>query len=145
MTIKREHTITIDRPVHEVFSYLARIENLAQWQGSMVEARQDGDGPVGVGTKGKVTLKFAGRKWESDLEVSEYELDRRIGFRASAPVPGHFEFILEPAGRVTKATARGSVEPGGFFKLAEPILARTAQRHMQADVETLKDILEAQT
>lgn len=54
------------------------------------------------------------------------------------------EFTLEPPGQGTKAAARASLEPGGFFKLAEPILARTAQRSMQADVETLKDILESQ-
>jgi hypothetical protein len=37
----------------------------------------------------------------------------------------------------------GEGEPGGFFKLAEPIVARVAQRQLKNDFETLKDILES--
>jgi len=33
-------------------------------------------------------------------------------------------------------------EPGGFFKLAEPIVARASERQLKGDFETLKDLLE---
>jgi hypothetical protein len=34
-------------------------------------------------------------------------------------------------------------EPGGFFKLAEPLVQRAIKREMEANFATLKDILEA--
>jgi len=33
--------------------------------------------------------------------------------------------------------------PGGFFKLAEPVVARTAERQFKGDFATFKDVLEA--
>ena len=34
-------------------------------------------------------------------------------------------------------------EPGGFFKLAEPLVARAVKRQLDTDSATMKDILEA--
>jgi hypothetical protein len=36
-------------------------------------------------------------------------------------------------------------EPGGFFKLAEPLVERAVKRQIHADFEQLKDILEARS
>jgi hypothetical protein len=33
---------------------------------------------------------------------------------------------------------------GGFFRLAEPLVARVIRRQMEADMATLKDLLEAE-
>jgi hypothetical protein len=35
-------------------------------------------------------------------------------------------------------------EPGGFFKLAEPLVARITQRQWETNLENLKDLLESQ-
>lgn len=35
-------------------------------------------------------------------------------------------------------------EQGGFFRLAGPLLERAGRRQFKADLETLKDLLEAQ-
>jgi hypothetical protein len=34
-------------------------------------------------------------------------------------------------------------EPGGFFKLADPLIERALKRQVRNDLETLKDLLEA--
>jgi len=34
-------------------------------------------------------------------------------------------------------------EPGGFFRLAKPLIQRAANRQFRANLETLKDMLEA--
>ena len=36
-----------------------------------------------------------------------------------------------------------NAEVGGFFKLAEPLVARVVRRQMETDMATLKDLLEA--
>ena len=40
-------------------------------------------------------------------------------------------------------TVVGRAEPGGFFKLAEPIVIRMAKRQLETDFANLKDLLEA--
>jgi len=34
-------------------------------------------------------------------------------------------------------------EPGGFFKLAEPLVASMGKRRLETDVANLKDLIEA--
>lgn len=35
------------------------------------------------------------------------------------------------------------LEPGGFFKLAEPLIVSMARRQFQSDLDNLKDLMEA--
>lgn len=60
----------------------------------------------------------------------------------SGPVPFSVQHMLEPRDGGTRLTFVGEGEPGGFFKLAEAIVARTAERQFKSDFETLKDVLE---
>ena len=43
----------------------------------------------------------------------------------------------------TRFTPRIEAEPGGFFGLVGPVLERVIRRQMRANLETLKDLLEA--
>ena len=42
-----------------------------------------------------------------------------------------------------RRVARG--EPGGFFRVAEPLFERVLERQVRADLETVKDLLEARS
>ena len=61
----------------------------------------------------------------------------------SGPVPFSVEHTFEPHYEGTRITFVGDGDPGGFFKLAEPVVARTAERQFKSDFDTLKDLLEA--
>ncbi len=144
--IQNETTVTINRPVEEVFAYLAAIENNSQWQSSTLEAKKTSEGPVGVGTTGTVDAKFLGRRLEAGTEITEYEPNRKISFKmTSGPVPFTGSNIFEPISEgETKLTMTFDMDVGGFFKLAEPLVGRASKRASEADAATLKDILEAQ-
>jgi hypothetical protein len=87
----------------------------------------------------KEVRKFLGRRMESELEVTEYEPDRRFALKVlSGPVPFSVEHTLEPRDGGTRLTFLGKGEPGGFFKLAEPIVARTADRQFKATSRPLR-------
>ncbi len=140
-----EGTVVINRPIEEVFAYIANPENASQWQGAVVEAKQTSEGPVGVGTTGQSTSHFLGRRAESTWEVTEYELNRKASLKTtSGPVSYENFATLEAVDEGTKATLAAEYEVGGFFKLAEPILARMAQRQAETDYANLKDIMEEQ-
>lgn len=140
--IRIELSIDVDRSPSEVFAYLTDAERLPQWQSSAVEAHWEGEKTPGA--RVKEVRKFLGRRMESELEVTEYEPDRRFALKVlSGPVPFSVQHTLEPHDGGTRLTFVGEGEPGGFFKLAEPLVARTAERQFRGDFETLKDVLEA--
>ena len=144
--VRLEHEVVVNRPVSEVFAYLTDAASLAEWQGGVVEARKESEGPVGVGTRFSEVRKFLGRRLESTVEVTEHEPDRTFSLRVvSGPVPFEVRHTLEPTNGGTRIKLVGQGEPGGFFKLAEPLVARQAKRTFEHDFATLRDILEARS
>ena len=140
--VRVDAEVVINRPASEVFSYLTDPEKAPEWQSSLIEARAEG--PMQVGTKVTEVRKFLGRRMESTLEVTEYEPDRKFSLRIlSGPVPFEAEHTLESEDGRTRLKWVGTGEPGGCFKLAEPLVARQAQRQFRGDFETLKELLEA--
>ena len=139
--IRFEFSVDVDRPPSEVFAYITDADRLPEWQSGAVEAQWQGE--KAQGARIREVRKFLGRRMETELEVTEYESDRRFGLRAvSGPVPFSVTQVLEPRNGGTRLTFVGEGEPGGFFKLAEPVVARVAERQFRNDFETLKDILE---
>ena len=143
--VKLEGSVVINRPIEEVFAFLTNPENSSQWQGSVLESKQTSEGPRGVGTTGQVVSQFLGRRIESTWEVTEYELNRKTTSKStSGPVPYELSATLETVDEGTRVTLVGEYEIGGFFKLAEPLVARMGQRQADADFANLKDLVEAQ-
>lgn len=144
--IKIEESLKINRPIEDVFAFVADIENLPQWAAPVIEARQTSNGEVGVGTKQSQVAQFLGRKIETTQEVTEYELNKKLSTKAtSGPLPLEVHYTFEPADDGTMMTLEGFVEAEGVFSLAEPIVGRMLIRQTKADAENLKALLEAQT
>ena len=145
MTAREEHSVVINRPIEEVFDYVTDENNDALWQGSTLETEQISEGAVGVGTTYRSVSKFLGRRIETTLEVTEHDPPRKQCIRAtSGPIPAVGCYLLEPAdGASTRFTQNLEAEVGGFFRLAEPLVARAFRRQLEADMATLKDLLEA--
>ena len=70
-----EHTEQIDRPVEEVFAFLAEPANLPRWQMSLIAVRPHRRGPLRPGVEVTETRRFLGRTRETHLGLH----------RASAP------------------------------------------------------------
>ena len=142
--IKIDFSVVVNRPPAAVFEYLTDPANLPQWQSGVTEARLVSDGPMGVGSRMTDVRSMLGRKMESTVEVTEYEPPKLFSLKSiTGPVQFQVRHTLEPSDGGTKLTFAGQGEPGGFFKLAEPVVARTVERRFKADLETLKDMLES--
>jgi uncharacterized protein YndB with AHSA1/START domain len=145
MAIRQEHTVVIDRPIEEVFAFATDPDNVSLWQSTSLETEQTSEGPVGVGTTFRDTSKFLGRRIESTYEVTENDPPHKQCMRiTSGPIPGSGCYALEPTdGGSTRFTQNFEADVGGFFRLAEPLVGRAIRRQMEADMATLKDLLEA--
>jgi uncharacterized membrane protein len=141
-----EVSVMINRPIEEVFAYVANPENEPLWQSGVLESGLVGEGPMGVGAKTKEVRKLLGQRLESIAEVTAYEPNAKIAFKStSGPVRYEAWYTFEPVDAGTKFTMVGEADTGGFFKLAEGLVVRQFEKEMQTSLAALKDILEAQS
>jgi uncharacterized protein YndB with AHSA1/START domain len=139
--IRVDSSIVIDRPPDEVFAYATDPAHTPEWQSSALETSVDG--PVQAGASGKEVRKFLGRRMESTMKIEAFEPPRRFALQVtSGPVPFHVEQTVEPDGTGSRVSVTIEGEPGGFFKLADPLVERAVRRELEGNLATLKDILE---
>lgn len=143
---RAEHSVVIERPPDEVFAYLSDPRHLPEWQASTLEATQEPAGAMEAGTRIREVRKFLGKRMESVMEVTVYEPGKELSLKAvSGPIPFDVHQTLAPVGAGTRIDVVLEGEPGGFFKLAEPLVVRAVERELQNNCSTLKDILETGT
>jgi carbon monoxide dehydrogenase subunit G len=137
-------SVTIDRPVEEVWDFISDFENTTRWSRGVLEARQTSDGPLGVGSRLRTVVKAFGRRRTADYLVTEYEPNHVFAFEVRAGrMTSRARFSVEPAGAGTRLTASGEAHAAGLYRLLAPILVRTLERHSQDDLATVKRLLEA--
>jgi uncharacterized membrane protein len=139
-----ETSITINRPVEHVFAFLSNFENQPKWDVSMIEVKKTSPEAIGVGTTWRVVPKALGRRIEGQAEVIEYELNRKITEKSKSPFPVTVPMTFERVDGGTRVNVRFDAEPGGFFKLAEPLIMDKAKRVLAHDLAKLKGLMEAQ-
>jgi uncharacterized protein YndB with AHSA1/START domain len=137
-------TVMVDRPVAEVWTYITDPDRAPEWQASAIEVKRESPGPIAVGSRWTEVRKFLGKRIDQTMEVTELEPERAFSLKArSGPVPIEVRHTFSAADGRTRIQVDFKGEPGGFFKLAEPLVVRTAQRQFQGDLDTLKDLLES--
>ena len=136
--------VTIKRPVNEVFAVLSDFSNGVKWASGAVEpAQKMTDGPIGVGTTWHGVGKVAGRRFVTDATCTEFEADRKITLTLTKPFPTTSAVTFESVAGGTRVSQTIDSEPGGFFKLAEPLVVTMARRQFQGDLDNLRDLMEA--
>ena len=143
--LRTDTNIVINRPVDEVWTYLVEQEKAPSWAVGVRDIRFITDPPMQLGTKCSWTQTFLGKDIDAIHEVVEYEPYKLLTFKAdSGPFPITYRYTFEPIPDGTKLTMTVEGEPGGFFKLATPLLINIAQRTMFHSLENLKDLVEAE-
>ena len=135
----------MNRPVEEVFAYVADPANLGEWQTNLVSVTKETEGPVRSGTRFREVRRAPfGRTVEASVEVSGYEENRRFDLRiVSGPLPidGRNEFTAVDGATRIEFAAEGELR--GALRLAGPVLGRLLHRQFARDYARLKDALES--
>lgn len=138
-----DHSMTLNAPAAAVFDYLTDPEKATVWQSSLVEVSLTPDGPMQQGTRIAEVRKFLGRRIESTVEVTKLEPQRLfVGRVVAGPLQWEFRYTLEEAGGTTRVHVHLEGEPGGFFRLAEPLVIKAMKKQLERDLATLKEIVE---
>ena len=81
--------IVIDRPVEDVFDYVADECNEPRYNAQMRLAEKISDGPIGVGTQYRAEVVSGGRPVSMVIEFTAYERPRRLASKTTMSVHGH--------------------------------------------------------
>lgn len=128
-------SVTIGRPVEDVFRFVADGENGPRWRTGVVDVgRASGDGGLGTtyrqGVRGPM-----GRRIAADYEITVLEPNRRLEFQAIAgPVRPHGRFEFEPAAGGTRLTFSLDAQLGFVQQL---VMGSMVQRTMDEEVASL--------
>lgn len=135
------NTVEIARPPADVFAFLADGTNGPRWRTGVLDvAHKSGEGRGTVYAQG-VKGPF-GRRVAADYELTAYEPDTRIAFRAIAgPERPEGSYDLEPAGDGTRVTFSLSCTPTGFARLMAPMVAKTMRSEV-AQLDRLREVLD---
>ena len=143
-----EAGVEIERAVEQVFDYVTNLQNLPEWAGSVIEVRdveRATPDRLYEGDRFTVVAKFLGRRFEATCEVTDYLVNRQFSFRSTGgPVPQEFIYAFEPTLEGTHLTQTVEAEPGTFFRLTGPLFEAAGKRQINTDLQTLKDLLEAE-
>lgn len=142
MTVEGE--IIIERPIEEVFDYVADERNEPQYNPQMTRAEKVSPGPIGVGTTFHSVMTGTGRSAEMTIEFTEFDRPRRIAEVAhlsSMEIRGIL--LFERAGTGTRLRWIWDLEPHGLYRLLGPLVRHIGERQERAVWTGLKRVLEA--
>jgi carbon monoxide dehydrogenase subunit G len=141
-----EGTASIDRPVEQVFAFLADGRNDPSFSPRVIEIEKRTDGPVGVGTVYASTVKDAGVKSKREFELTAFEEPTRIRWReisknlVTAPEGG---YDLHADGAGTHLSVFNELEGHGLGSLIGRLALSSARKDADAFAGRIKAAVEA--
>jgi uncharacterized membrane protein len=139
-------SIEIARPPAEVFAYIDQLERHGEWQGQIVSAKVETEGPTRVGSRAREMRRVPGGPREFTYEITEHDPPRKAAFRGlDGPVRPVGSVTVEPAGDGSRSrvTVELNLVGHGFGKLIAPMAMRDARKQVPQDQAKLKERLES--
>ena len=140
--IQHEATIHINRPVEQVFTFLADTKNLRSWQSNLVENEQLTEGPLRVGTRFREVRRTGPRNSEIQAEITVFEPNKRFATKTLTKPQVTVSYTFDEENGGTRITYKFVMITSGFMRLLEPLIAGSIKKDTDSDFEKLKHILE---
>lgn len=136
-------TITINQPVEKVFGYVVSVENHKAWQAGILDARVTPEGPVGVGSTYHYTSDVMGRRFESQMQVSAFEQNKKWAVK-TVGVPNSVEtvYLFEAVGDATQLLLSMDVPAGAYPAPAEAMIKQQMQKSLEEQGNRIKQAVE---
>ncbi len=140
-------TTVIDRPIEEVFAFVADGENDPKFSPRVLEIKKTTDGPAGIGTVYASKVKDAGVKTDREFELTEFQAPTKIRWKEISKnlvtaTEGGYD--LAPEGdRKTRVTLHNVLEGHGPGKLIAGFALRGARKSADDFGRAIKVAVEA--
>jgi len=144
VTVDVRTTIEIARPRAEVAAFATDPENTTRWYQNIRSVEWRTPPPLRVGSRLAFVAEFLGRRLTYTYEIRVLVAGERLVMSTDeGPFPMETTYDWADAGDgATRMSLRNRGEPGGFSRVAAPVMARAMRRANRKDLERLKGILE---
>jgi uncharacterized membrane protein len=142
--VKMESTVTIARPVQEVFRFFLDLDRNARTTDPNVESvTKTPEGPTGPGTTFRFRQRALGAMRETATTFVSIEPNRKIDIEARlGPLRPKGAIGFDQTNLGTTVTVRLNPNPIGPLKLLSPVFARIGERVWDKRLARLRDALE---
>jgi hypothetical protein len=140
-----ETTVVIDRPINDVFGFLANGENDPKFSPRVQEIEKTSEGPPGIGTVYASTAKDAGLTTKREFKYTEFEPPTKIRWTEISKnlvMATEGGYDLAPEGNGTRVTLFNVLEGRGIGKLITPLALRGARADAEAFGQRIKVAVE---
>lgn len=141
--IRHEVTLYLNRPIEQVFAFLADSRNLRTWQSNLIESRQLTEGPMRVGTRFREVRRTGPRQSEIQAEITDFEQNKRFATKTYTKPDVTVSYSFEPENGGTRLHYTFIMLTGGIMRLLEPLIAGSIKKDTEQDFQKLKSILES--
>jgi hypothetical protein len=130
-------------PVNQVFDFVSTPENDFQWQYGTLASAGLSEGVATIGTSFRSIGHLMGHRVESTFEVTEYELNRKYGFKSlSGPLHSQTSYTFEVIKGVTKINLFMEAILVNRFQVDEGVLEKRMRKQLKENLAMLKEVLE---
>jgi hypothetical protein len=138
-----QNTVTIRRPIEDVFGFLADFENIPTWNYAILQTSKTSPGPVGVGTTYRQIRSLPSRS-EEGFEVTVFEPPSRLEIHGEiGPFTATIGYLLVPLSDGTQLTNTVDLQrASGALRLLAPLAVSRVRTAVAANLDTLKQLLE---
>jgi len=139
-----EGEIVIERPVGEVFDFIADERNEPRYNPQMTSVEQLSEGEVGLGTRFKAQVISGGRPLSMVIEFTRF--DRPVRLRSRTTMPGMAilgELNFDAVGDATRMRWAWDMRPAGALRLLKPLIIVIGRRQERDIWTSMKRYLEA--
>ena len=142
---KLESTVTIARPVEEVFRFFLDLDkNAPKTDPNVDSVVKTPEGPTGPGTTFHFRQKALGKMRETTTIFISLEPNRKIEMEARlGPLRPKGAITFDQTNRGTTVSVRLNPNPVGALKLLSPVFARIGQKIWAERLARIKAALEA--
>ncbi|MCA1840792.1 MAG: SRPBCC family protein [Actinomycetota bacterium] len=143
--VRVEVSTDINKPVHEVFTYVRDEDNVPKWDQDLLAVKRTTEGEFGVGTSFHLDIKPFMGQTEGTGEVIGYDPDKKIEFQFKmGKLQPHVWHLFEASGPGTRFTRVVEIEPPGIMKLMSPMMKAQIRKQNVAYLARLKSLVESQ-
>jgi len=138
------NSITIRRPIEDVFAVLTNVENTGKWFPADVREWWTSEPPHGVGSTRRARVRMGWITTENDAVATAYEPPTRAVLKGTSPnAPFEATLIFEPVEGGTRVESTIQLDLRGPARLFGPMFMRWYRGSWERGLVNLKTMMEA--
>jgi carbon monoxide dehydrogenase subunit G len=141
-----DSTALIERPVKEVFGFVADLTNVESMDPSVKSVQKTSQGPIGAGSTFRIRQRapHLGKVRDASVRFTTVKPNRKIEFEARVgPNSSTARLTFKPVDGGTRVRFRGEPNLGGPLKVLSPLSTLQGQHMWDKRLARLKRTLES--